>query len=120
MITIIRKHLLNITTSLYPWFLKSEYGMDISKTAVLSYKCKLVKSINPKGIHFDSNAWVLANAVVLSLDHSRNLDTDMCAVRNCIMVINSIIPPSISIGDYVVVGSGSKVKEDITSHCVVA
>lgn len=120
MITAIRKRLWNITTAFYPLYLRQLYGMDVARTAVISHKSKLDKSINPKGIHIGEYTWILANAVILSHDHSRNLITDTFVGNHCIIGINSIVLPGIKIGDHSVVGSGSVVTKDVPAHCIVA
>lgn len=94
--------------------------MKIAKNAVISYKAKLDKSINPGGIHIGEYTWVLANAVILAHDWCRGLKPDTFIGHHCVIGINAIIMPGIKIGDHVVVGSGSVVTKDVQDHCIVA
>ncbi len=45
--------------------------MHIGANVRISYKAKLDKSINPKGIHIGDNTWVLADSMVLAHDYCR-------------------------------------------------
>ena len=94
--------------------------MKIAKSAIISYRAKLDKSINPEGIHIGDYSWVLANAVIATHDHCRNLKQDVYIGKYCIIGINSIIMPGIKISDHVVVGAGAVVTKDIPAHCIVA
>lgn len=114
-----RKWLWNILSSIYPRFLNKVYGMHIDRTAIISYKATLDKSINPKGIYIGKNTWVLAQSVILAHDHCRQLKADTIIGDNCIIGICSIIMPGVRIGDHVVVGGGSVVTKDVPSHSVV-
>jgi acetyltransferase-like isoleucine patch superfamily enzyme len=62
---------LNGISNLYPAFLRRFYGMHIGANVRISYKAKLDKSINPKGIHIGDNTWVLADSMVLAHDYCR-------------------------------------------------
>ena len=55
---------MNGISNLYPAFLRRFYGMHIGANVRISYKAKLDKSINPKGIHIGDNTWVLADSMV--------------------------------------------------------
>lgn len=116
----IRQRLWNLLAKMYPIYLNKIYGMKIAKSAIISYRAKLDKSINPEGIHVGDYSWILANAVVLAHDHSRGLNKDTHVGKYCIIGINSIIMPGIKIGDHVVVGAGSVVTKDVPAHCIVA
>lgn len=94
--------------------------MKIAKSAIISYKAKLDKSINPEGIHIGDYSWVLANAVIFAHDHCRDLKQDVYIGKYCVIGINSIIMPGVKISDHVVVGAGSVVTKDISAHCIVA
>ncbi|MDY3536579.1 DapH/DapD/GlmU-related protein [Riemerella anatipestifer] len=94
--------------------------MNIGKNAVISYKAKLDKSINPKGVHVGNNTWILAGATILAHDHCRSLKADTIIGNNCIIGINSIILPGIKVHDHSVVAAGAIVSKDVPSGCVVA
>lgn len=115
----IRSKLWNILSDIYPTYLRKIYGMDIGKGVRISYKARLDKSINPKGIHIGDNTWILAGAYVLAHDHCRSLRVDTYVGENCVIGINSIIMPGVKIGDEVVVGSGAVVTKDVPSNCIV-
>jgi len=93
--------------------------MDIASNVKISYKAKLDKSINPKGIHISDYTWVLANATILAHDHCRRLKADTYIGGNCVIGINAIILPGIKIGDNVAVGAGAVVTKDVPSGCIV-
>ncbi len=114
-----RKFLWNILSGIYPFYLRNFYRMNIGENVIISYKAKLDKSINPKGIYIGNNTWVLANATILSHDHSRSLKTDTKIGDNCIIGINAIILPGVVLGSHVVVGAGAVVTKNIDDHCVV-
>lgn len=94
--------------------------MDIGKNCRISWKCRLDKSVNPKGIHIGDNTWVLSGAVILAHDYCRSLNTDTYIGENCVIGVSSIIMPGIIIGNQVVIGSGSVVTKSVHSHCIVA
>lgn len=113
-----RKIIWNFLSNFHPLFLRNIYNMDIGKNVVISYKAKLDKSINPKGIHIGDNTWVLANAMILAHDYCRRLKTDTVIGNNCVVGINSIILPGVKIGNHVVIGAGAVVTKDVPDNCV--
>ena len=116
----IRKHIWNLMSAIYPFYLRTVYKMDIGTNVIISYKAYLDKSINPKGIHIGDFTWVLAKSIILAHDHSRGLKADIFIGNHCVIGINAILMPGIKIGDHVVVGSGAVVTKDVESHCIVA
>lgn len=119
-----RKFIWNILSKAYPFFLKKVYGINLGKNVKISYKAKLDKSINPKGINIGNNTWILANSYILAHDYCRGFNGkgrlfDTYIGSNCVIGINSIIMPGVKIGDQVVVGSGSVVTKDIPDNVVV-
>lgn len=119
-----RKLIWNLLSKAYPLFLRRVYGINLGKNVKISYKAKLDKSINPKGIHIGSNTWVLANSFVLAHDYCRGVNGkgklfDTYIGDNCVIEINSIIMPGVKIGNQVVVGSGSVVTKDIPDNVIV-
>jgi acetyltransferase-like isoleucine patch superfamily enzyme len=113
-----RKIIWNIITQVYPMYLRLVYKMNIGKNSVISYKAKLDKNINPKGIHIGDNTWILYNAIVLAHDHSRGLKLDTKIGNNCVIGINTIILPGVKIGNHVVIGAGSVVTKSIEDHSI--
>lgn len=113
-----RKLIWNFLSALYPSFLRIRYGMNIDSNVRISYKASLDKSINPRGIFIGKNTWILANAMILAHDHCRSLKTDTIIGDNCVIGINSIILPGITIGNHVIIGAGSVVTKDIPSNSI--
>lgn len=113
-----RKLIWNIITQAYPMYLRLVYKMNIGKNTVISYKAKLDKNINPKGIYVGDNTWILYNAIVLSHDHSRSLKLNTKIGNNCVIGINTIILPGVTIGNHVVIGAGSVVTKNIEDHSI--
>lgn len=114
-----RKIVWNFLSNLYPLFLRKVYKMNIGNNVIISYKAKLDKSINPKGVYIGDNTWVLANAMILAHDHCRSLKTDTIIGQNCVVGINSIVLPGVKVGNHVVIGAGAVVTKDVADHCVV-
>jgi acetyltransferase-like isoleucine patch superfamily enzyme len=113
-----RKFIWNIITQTYPMYLRLVYKMNIGNNTVISYKAKLDKSINPKGIYIGDNTWVLSNSIILAHDHSRGLKLDTKIGNNCVIGMNSIILPGVIIGNHVVIGAGSVVTKNIEDHSI--
>jgi acetyltransferase-like isoleucine patch superfamily enzyme len=94
--------------------------MDIAKTAVVHWKARLDRGINPKGIHIGEYSRITRNAIVLAHDHCRKLKTDTYIGNYTVVGINSIVLPGVRIGDHVFIGAGSVVTKDIPSNCIAA
>ena len=95
------------------------YGMDISKTARISFGAKLDKT-NPKGIHIGEESCVGSGTVILSHDFCKNIHADTYIGKRCLIGINCIIMCGIKIGDNCVIGAGSIVTKDVPSNCIIA
>ena len=120
MLSYLRKKVYKIVTRLYPWFLKTAYGMDIGQDVIISRSAKLDRAINPRGIHIGEGTWILTEAMVLSHDHCRGLKADTYIGENCVIGVRSIIMPGVSIGNSCIVAACSVVTKDVPPHCVVA
>ncbi len=94
------------------------YGMDISNNARISYGARLDKTY-PKGIHINDDSYVASGAIIFSHDFSRSIRTHTWVGRRCFVGANAIIMAGVTLGDSVVVGSGSVVTKDVPSGCVV-
>ena len=55
---------------IYPTWLRWIYKMDLAPTVIISWKAKLDKSINPRGVHIGDYTWVLSGATILAHDLS--------------------------------------------------
>lgn len=115
-----RQHIWRRLTYIYPYLMRRIYHMDLAPDVRISYKANLDRSVNPRGIHIGRDTWVLAGAYIIAHDHCRTLRADTRIGRDCVIGINAIIMPGITIGDEVVVGGGSVVTKDVPSHCIVA
>jgi len=121
---LIRKKIWKIISGLYPFWLKRVYKVNIGSNVVISYKARLDKSINPKGIYIGDNTWVLADACILAHDYCRGtgrrgklFDTHIGC--NCVLGVSCIVLPGVRIGNHVIIGSGAVVSKDIPDNCIV-
>lgn len=117
--TTIRNYLRRFVIFLRLYILRRIYGMNIDKTACISFGAKLDKT-HPKGIHIGPYSYVTSGVVVMSHDYTRRLHTDTYIGTRCFIGVGSIILPGVHIGDEVVVGSGSVVTKDVPSNSIVA
>ena len=108
-----------IAITVRQWILCGVYGMDIDKTARISYGTILDKT-NPKGVHIGEESYIASGAIVFTHDFSRSMHKDTYIGKRCFIGANAIIMCGVKIGDEVIVGSGAIVTKDIPSNCVVA
>ena len=94
------------------------YGMNIDKSARISYGAKLDKT-NPKGIHIGEESYIASGAIVFTHDFSRGIHKDTYIGRRCFIGANAIIMCGVTIGDEVIVGSGAIVTKDVPPNCIV-
>ena len=110
-----------IIPNYYKHFLK----MDIGNNVVIARTALLDRNVNPRGIHIGDNTWVLRNATILAHDHCRSLDVnkglfDTVIGNNCIIGINSIILPGITVSDHCGVAAGAVVTKNTPPHTILA
>jgi acetyltransferase-like isoleucine patch superfamily enzyme len=108
-----------ITTSIKLFFLRNFYHMNISKSARISNGAYLDKT-NPRDIYIDDETFVAYGAIILTHDYCRSLYKETHIGKRCFIGARAIIMPGVTIGDQVIVGSGSVVTKDIQSNCIVA
>lgn len=101
------------------WFFTKVYGMNISRSARISFGTKLDKTY-PKGIHIGDESYLASGVIMFSHDFSRSMRTDTIIGQRCFIGANAIIMPGITIGDQVVVGAGSIVTKNVPSNTIVA
>lgn len=116
---IIRNYIRIIAITLRHIVLTKIYGMDIAKSARISFGSKLDKT-NPNGIHIDEEAYVASGAIIFTHDFSRNLHKDTYIGKKCFIGANAIIMCGVKIGDECIIGSGAIVTKDIPPNCIVA
>lgn len=95
------------------------YGMNIDKSARISYGAKLDKT-NPQGVYIGEESYIASGAIVFTHDFSRGIHKDTFIGKRCLIGTNAIIMCGVTIGDEVVVGSGAVVTKDVPSNCIVA
>lgn len=101
------------------WVLTGLYKMDISRSARISFGTKLDKTY-PRGIHIGDESYFASGSIMFAHDFSRNMKAHTYVGKRCFVGANAIIMAGISIGDEVIIGSGSIVTKDIPSNCIVA
>lgn len=94
------------------------YGMEISRTARISFGAKLDKT-NPKGIHIGKESFIASGAIILSHDFSRNIHANTYIGTQCFIGVNAVVMCGVRIGDNCVIGAGAIVTKDIPSNCMV-
>lgn len=95
------------------------YGMNIHKSARISYGAKLDKT-NPKGVQIGEESYIASGAIMFTHDFSRSIHKDTQIGKRCFIGANAIIMCGVTIGDEVIVGSGAIVTKDVPSNCIVA
>ena len=94
------------------------YKMKIDKSARISFGAKLDKTF-PKGLHIGKESYIASGAIIFTHDFARNIKTKTYIGKRCFIGANAIIMPGLTIGDEVIVGSGTVVTKDIPSNCIV-
>lgn len=115
--TSIRNKLWRTVSNLFILYLRKIYKMNIGEGVRISWKARLDKSVNPKGLHIGNRTWVLAGSVLLAHDHCRHLKADTYIGSDCVIGINAIVMPGLRIGNQCIIG-GSVVTKDVPDHCI--
>ena len=108
-----------LATSMKRFVLRKIYHMNISPSARISFGAYLDKT-NPKDIYIGEESFVATGVIILTHDYCRSLYKKTSIGQKCFIGARSIILPGVSIGDHVIVGSGSVVTKDVKSNCIVA
>lgn len=121
----LRRRMWGFLSGIVPTYYRKCYKMDIGKNVIIAKTVHLDTSVNPRGIHIGDNTWVLRNAMILAHDHCRGKNGrgalfDTYIGRNCVIGVNSIILPGVSVGDCCVVAAGAVVTKDVPPNTVVA
>lgn len=114
-----------VWSSLIPNYYRRFLKMDLGQNVVIARTALLDKNVNPRGIHVGNNTWILRNAIVLAHDHCRGKNRkgrlyDTHIGKNCVIGVNSLILPGVTIGDHCIVAAGSVVTKDTPPHTIVA
>ena len=107
-------------TKVYPWYLRTFYGMTIGEDTIISRRSNLDRNINPQGIHIGSHT-LIAGTTILTHDACRQLKADVYIGDYCFIAgAGGVILPGVHIGNHVIVGAGSVVTKDVPDNCIVA
>lgn len=105
------------------WYFRKVYGMQLHPSVRISFKSNVDKT-NPKGIIIDQDTVIAFNVIILAHDWAterygahNNIQTRIG--KNCFVGCGSIIMPGVTIGDEVVIASGSVVTKDIPPHSLI-
>ena len=126
-IRIILMELLSSIIHKYRYYKYKLAGYDIKKSTIMERNL-ILDQVYPSGIHIGENTLVARGAVLLCHEHVKRdkLNRRMPLIKeifigdNCFIGINALILPGITIGDEVIVGSGSVVTKDVPSNTIVA
>jgi len=116
--TKLRNFIRLIVISIRHFILTKIYKMNIDKTARISFGTKLDKT-NPKGVYIGEESYFASGAILFTHDFSRSLKINTYVGKRCFIGANAIIMAGVTIGDEVIVGSGSIVTKDVPSHSIV-
>lgn len=108
-----RKYLIRVRTL----YLIRIWGHKLHPTSIVSFFAYLDRT-SPKLIEIGAYTIITRGATVLSHDYSRSKSTKVTIGSNCLIGVNAIVLPGVSIGDEVVIGSGSVVTKDIETNCI--
>ena len=117
----LRENLRDIVLWLRMFIYTKMYKMNISKSALISYGAILDKAY-PQGVNIGDETYVASGAVLMAHDfctHKINHKRGVTIGSKCFIGVNAIVMPGVTIGDSVVVGSGSVVTKDVPSNCIV-
>lgn len=99
-------------------YLRGLWGHKLHPTVLISFSAYLDRT-NPKGVCIGAYTVITRGAVVLSHDYTRSVSSKTHVGRNCLIGVNAIIMPGVTIGDEVVVGAGAVVTRDVPSNSLV-
>lgn len=119
MIKIIRRIIRLLAISVQTFVFRKIYRMNISHSARISFGTKLDK-VNGKGIFIDDETYIASGAIIFTHDYINDIFSNTIIGKRCFIGANAIIMSGITLGDEVIVGSGSIVTKDVPSNCIVA
>ena len=117
-ISTLRTKLYRFYTKLYPWYLRSFYGMTIGDDTIISRRANLDRNVYPEGIHI-GNHTLVTGCTILTHDVCRSLKADTYIGDYC-FIAGRIILPGVHIGNHVIIGAGSVVTKDVPDNCIAA
>lgn len=60
----------------------------------------------------------MTGTIIWAHDHCRRLKKDTFIGENCVIGVNSIIMPGVTIGESTVIGAGSIVTKNLPGYCI--
>jgi acetyltransferase-like isoleucine patch superfamily enzyme len=117
--TALRNHIRLVAIYFKRWVLVYAYGMDIARSARISWGTKLDKTY-PQGVHIGSESYCASGCLILTHDYTRGIHTDTRIGSRCFIGANAIVMPGVIIGDGAIVGAGAVVTKGVPAGCVVA
>jgi acetyltransferase-like isoleucine patch superfamily enzyme len=93
------------------------WGMDIHPSARIEAGA-LIDRTWPRGIHIGADTYIDHEAVVLSHDFTRNLNTDTRIGARCFLGARAIILPGMTVGDDCVIEPGALVNRDMPPNTI--
>lgn len=115
----LRNSLRDILVRLRTVYLTRVWGHKLHSTTVISFTAYLDRT-KPELIEIGEQSIVTRGATVLSHDYARATSRKVTIGRCCMIGVNSIVLPGVTIGDSVIVGAGSIVTKDIESNSIAA
>jgi acetyltransferase-like isoleucine patch superfamily enzyme len=99
-------------------------GYDFAYSVIVERGLNLDR-IYPQGIHVKENTLIASRVTIMSHDHCKRIENqpllaDVHIGKNCFIAVGAIIMPGVTIGDEVIVGSGSVVTKSVPSNSIVA
>lgn len=113
----IRTIIRNFIVHLKYLYLTKVYKMNIDKSARIALSVQLDKT-NPKGIYIGKKTFITSGAVILTHDGARYIRANTYIGDYCFIGVHTIVMPGVTIGNEVVIGSGSVVTKDIPPNCI--
>jgi acetyltransferase-like isoleucine patch superfamily enzyme len=118
-ITLVRQAVRIVALSMRRWYLVQVYGMDIARSARISWGARLDRAY-PKGVHIGEESYCTSGSLILAHDYCRDLRKDTYIGKRCFIGADAVILPGIRVGDSVIVGAGAVVTRDVPANCIVA
>jgi acetyltransferase-like isoleucine patch superfamily enzyme len=109
----------NLLTRIHTIYLNRVWGHHIHATARISISAFLDKT-RPKDIHIGQYTIVARGVTILSHDFASGRRGTTRIGSHCLIGVNAIVLPGISVGNHVVIGAGSVVTNDIPPNNLVA
>ncbi len=115
----LRNQLRDMLIRLRTVYLSRLWGHRLHPTVIISFGAYLDRT-RPELIEIGERSIVTRGAIVLSHDYARATSRKVTIGRYCMIGVNSILLPGVTIGDSVIVGAGSVVTKDIESNSIAA